>query len=463
MITDKGKDIITKFMAGQAPAYGAYIAVGCGHVPGATLPASSQESMIFETVRTAVSSVSIVQDEMTGEPYIVFASELPTQNRYSITEAGLYPSSSNPVAQSGSRQMFDFTNSERWEVHEPTRTLSIPDYSTLPLSKNNPGVININDRGNDGSIDQSIPIFSVAADDSLFLEDDRLISNEQPRMFTDTYMMRGNTSYLSVDGSGFLVPESGSTHIHYVDSALQLGANSSEDLIKLAYSVNMVDRTQTTQSTPKYVRILVQFSSDETEAAGGQYANFQVVETNVNLSTNAYFVAQNRLDEIKKTELFSWSQVKIAKIFASVFEEFTTASYSIVDNVATITTQYDHGFEVGFPVTVAGVTSIADGTYTITATTADTVSFAYTASNTSGTDTNGTVVSASGNYYVSLDAMRFDNIFDARLNPLYGLVAYSSVSRNVSILEGTAYTDIAITKNQNENSYIQIRIPVGVA
>lgn len=54
---------------------------------------------------------------------------------------------------------------------------------------------------------------------------------------------------------------------------------------------------------------------------------------------------------------------------------------ALTDNVATLTTSAAHGFEVGEQVTVAGVDSTFNGTYTITAKTSTTFSYAKTASN----------------------------------------------------------------------------------
>lgn len=54
---------------------------------------------------------------------------------------------------------------------------------------------------------------------------------------------------------------------------------------------------------------------------------------------------------------------------------------ALTDNVATLTTSAAHGFEVGEQVTVAGVDSTFNGTYTITAKTSTTFSYAKSASN----------------------------------------------------------------------------------
>ena len=57
----------------------------------------------------------------------------------------------------------------------------------------------------------------------------------------------------------------------------------------------------------------------------------------------------------------------------------------------------------------------------------------------------------SSDYYVSLDAIRLENI--ATVNPLYGLTGYSVVR-----------TDAAesIIKSPNTNNYVEFRFSIGV-
>ncbi len=58
----------------------------------------------------------------------------------------------------------------------------------------------------------------------------------------------------------------------------------------------------------------------------------------------------------------------------------------------------------------------------------------------------------SNNFYVALDALRFENI--ATQNPLYGLTGYSVIQNS------TAST---IVKNPNTSNYIEFRFSVGVS
>ncbi len=59
--------------------------------------------------------------------------------------------------------------------------------------------------------------------------------------------------------------------------------------------------------------------------------------------------------------------------------------------------------------------------------------------------------SLSSNYYVGLDAIRVDNI--STQNPLYGLVAYTTVKNS---------TEQPILKASNTNNYIEFRMALGV-
>lgn len=67
---------------------------------------------------------------------------------------------------------------------------------------------------------------------------------------------------------------------------------------------------------------------------------------------------------------------------------------SLTSNVATLTLEAPHYFRQSEPITVAGVDSTFNGSYTVTAHTANTVSYAKTAANVTTTSATGTVTSA---------------------------------------------------------------------
>lgn len=77
--------------------------------------------------------------------------------------------------------------------------------------------------------------------------------------------------------------------------------------------------------------------------------------------------------------------------------ERTVSNKALTNNVATLTTSVDHGFTAGFSVTVADVDATFNGTYTIIATpTANTFTYAKTASNVTSEAATGTATSATG-------------------------------------------------------------------
>ena len=92
MITNTGKGIIGKYMLGQAPAYASYLAVGCGPQPLQTEDVSddfaTKTNLDFEMFRVPISSRGFVNEN--GIDKIVLTAELPTEERYEITEVGLY-------------------------------------------------------------------------------------------------------------------------------------------------------------------------------------------------------------------------------------------------------------------------------------------------------------------------------------------------------------------------------------
>ncbi len=87
MITNTGKNIIGKYLLGQAPAYASFIAVGCGAKPLATVDAfgdyTAKENLDLEMFRVPISSRGFVNEG--GISKIVLTAELPTEERYEIT------------------------------------------------------------------------------------------------------------------------------------------------------------------------------------------------------------------------------------------------------------------------------------------------------------------------------------------------------------------------------------------
>jgi hypothetical protein len=84
---------------------------------------------------------------------------------------------------------------------------------------------------------------------------------------------------------------------------------------------------------------------------------------------------------------------------SSVNESYSVKTKALTSNVATLTTLFPHDFSVGNTIIIDGVDATFNGTYTVTAKTSDTVSYAKTASNVTSIDISpyGSVVEASSN------------------------------------------------------------------
>lgn len=370
MITNTGKTIIGKYLLGQAPAFASYIAIGCGKQPFATGETlgdySDKQSLDFEMFRVPISSRGYVQES--GSNKIVLTAELPTEERYEITEVGLYSAGSNPSAGAyDSKTVFAFTNTENWQYHSTTSTTLIP---TIPvqLDTENDNIISgeypINSTTKQYDVVNgtltATPVFQANSDNSIFYKTSRADRYERCRFLNNIILMEGNTSTLTVVDNHFNIG-AGSTHIHLTGVDLDFTKNSPIDELRLAFS--LISKNGGSSAVPDTVRILVDFASSD-ESGVGEFARF---EANLNngsslslpeddeFETNRYYVVSKQLQDLYTTANFSWNTVSVVKIYVSVIDG-------------------------GVP---------------------------------------------SSDYYIALDAMRLENI--ATENPLYGLTGYTVV------------------------------------
>jgi hypothetical protein len=350
MITNKGKSIIGKYMLGQAPAYASYLAVGCGPIPLQTEDVAdnfaTKESLDFEMFRVPISSRGFVNEN--GIDKIVLTAELPTEERYEITEVGLYSAGSNPSAGAqDSKTVFAFTQGENWEYHTATAAIAIPVVS-VPLDPNDDDIINATGTANG--------VFQTNADNSIFYNTDRVARYERARFLNNTILMQGDDSDLSLGGGGSggvdnIVIDSGN-HIHLTSPNVDFSRNSPIDELKLAFS--LVNKDGGSASVPDTIRILVDFAgTDQTNPS--IYARFEVnIEDGVDgydFATNRYFVVSKQLQELYKSQNFTWDAVNVVKIYVSIFDSLSgglhpTSDYYIaldamrLENIATVNPLY---------------------------------------------------------------------------------------------------------------------------
>jgi hypothetical protein len=508
MITNTGKNIISKYLIGNAPAYASYIALGCGAKPrpnivtisgasssGSLITVSSTEgvwvgakinlisgtgqlSSIQETIVTAVNSnttftvspepttalsdavislqtspsIESLDFEMFRVPIssrgyindngvnkVVLTAELPSEERYEISEVGVFSAGSNSAAGAfDSKVLYAFTQDEGWEYHTDVAATQIPTFYE-PL-----------DSANNNVIDQTAEVFQTNADNRVFSNLSRVERYERSRFLNNVIMMSGasadltNTVVISnAEGNGttvtyttttphllgsgdvvtitgidpvaynvseatvtstptpstFTVASSatgiyvsggtfdgerilvnpGSNHIHLTGTVVDLNRNAPTDLMKLAFS--LISKDGTSNAVPDSIKILVEFASSDI-AGSGEFARFEAILNNgtnpgqYDFTKNRYFVMEKELQELYKSNGFTWSVVNVVKISVS-----TVSSGSPTDD-----------------------------------------------------------------FYIALDAIRLDNI--SSVNPLYGMIGYSIVQNS------SAET---IVKRPNTSNYIEFR------
>jgi hypothetical protein len=320
MITNTGKTIIAKYLLGQAPAYASYIAIGCGATPLTTgdpiADYSTKTNLDFEMFRVPISSRGFVNEN--GLDKIVLTAELPTEERYEISEVGIYSAGSNPSAGAfDSKTVFAFTQTENWQHHTASSAVAIDTFSSALDQPEYDNIIAITDT-----------VFQTSADNPIFFKSPRVERYERPRFLNNIIMIQGDDSDISIsEESGaaqdHFVIEPGSNHIHLTGASVDFTRNSPTDELRLAFSV--INKDGTSNDIPERVRVLVEFASTETETA--EYARFEAEVVNdssggaYDFDTERYFVVTKQLQDLYTSANFTWNAVTVVKIYACVFAE----------------------------------------------------------------------------------------------------------------------------------------------
>jgi hypothetical protein len=454
MLTNTGKNILAKYLIGQAPAYASFIAFGSGATPLGTSDAfgdySTKESLDFEMFRAPIISRGYVADveqatitnvtangnaiaytanntfqigdtvTITGTNVlafnitdaviasvsstgftvnstatgtyssgglatrtvssIVFTAQLPTEERYEITELGIFSAGANPTAgPTDSKVLYSFSNTENWEYHLNTGSATVIPFYPDSLDKIN-GVIP--DGLVAGDINVSDKVFEANADNPVLNIPAKVGRSERTRFLNNTLFMRGDASAVTGTGSSLSINPSNSTHIHLAGTSVDLDRNSGQDEISLAFALVNKDGGAGAQNNPSDVKIILEFSNEEgAESPQSARMKLHLTSTGDNFNSNRYFVKRQKLEDLEKTGGFVWSSVRIVKIYVSILEG---SSYS-------------------------------------------------------------------DDFYVALDAIRLENL--TADNPLYGLTAYTVVKNEAGI---------PIIKDANSNNLMEFRFAMEV-
>ena len=322
MITNKGRNILAKYLIGQAPAYASYLAMGVGANPLGPADSlgnyASQGSLEFEALRIPITSKGYVYDE-NGVANIVFAGELPSNQRYLFTEIGVYSAKSNPAAGGqDSKMIYTFSTSENWEYHTELTSVGI-ETIVAPL--------NLEVAGH--TIEVADPAFRTNSDNYIFNSTSRKKIFENPRFLDRALVISGATSFLESDGTNLTLKARGAgdpyygSHIHLTGVRPDFGKNSAEDELRLAFSILSKDDTPSGASVGG-VRILLEFAStDSINPDNYARASIDLGPQDVNFAENRYIVTTTKLSELEKSVGFTWNTVNSVKFYVMVFDTIT--------------------------------------------------------------------------------------------------------------------------------------------
>lgn len=261
---------------------------------------ATKESLEFEMFRVPIKSRSLISEG--GKEYVSFAADLPTVDRFEMTEIGLYTDASNPnTSTPDSHPLFQFYNGENWKYRSATTTTTIQD--------------NIGSMSAAGSIISSASTkkaFYALSSDTLFTFNQRIGTYQKPRYYENFLMVRGDVSdpalalsaqeYIRLDNTFFNLDRN----------------NTADDELRLAFSLIPVSLTATSASISA-VNILIRFSSSDTDTDIGQTADLSISVPGSDLTTNGYYkVVKAKLSALTRTSDFSWAAVKSTRVYVTV-------------------------------------------------------------------------------------------------------------------------------------------------
>jgi len=330
MITTNGKNIIAKYLLNQAPEFASHIAVGVG---GRAYPTSSSatftddaKSLNFEVARVPILSKGLLKED--GQEKIVFKAELPLEQRYQITEIGLFPANKNEIAGTfDSKVISTFSNTEPWAYSNNENDSSTVLYiGPIPIDQVIVGNIDV-------SQSNFFDILFINNNSPIFQYSERVLRGEQPRYLSRGMMVSGSTSIVSgVSASSSLIDTSSSASYYAENNSinLNLGKNLPTDEIKLAFSIVSKAREGVEAQAPDHVKIRIEFLNNVSDSPPKAYLNIAIQDTDID--DMRYQVVTKRISDFTTNENFSWSAINAIRIYTCLHDDLNenTAEHFVI-------------------------------------------------------------------------------------------------------------------------------------
>lgn len=322
MITTNGKNIIAKYLLNQAPEFASHIAVGVG---GKAFPTSSSatfslnaDSLEFEVARVPILSKGLLKED--GQEKIVFKAELPSDQRYEITEIGIYPAANNAVARNfDSKIISTFNNTESWTYNNNSNDSGTVLYiANVPIDDVNIGDIGINETNSSGSLIWDDFVF-INSNSPIFQYSERLNRGESPRYLERSLSVSGSTSVVSGASASSSLIDISSSASYYIESNainLNLGNNLPTDQIKLAFSVVSLGRDV---PAPDNVKIRLEFLNITEASSNKAFVNIAI--TGNEIEDVRYKVVTKQISDFQTDANFSWSAVNCVRIYTCIHDD----------------------------------------------------------------------------------------------------------------------------------------------
>ena len=233
---------------------------------------------------------------------------MPSEQRYQITELGIYPAASNSVAgKYDSKLLVTFSPTEQWQYVLNGSASAVP-YPNEAIDS---------DSANDINNDIEDVLF-INSDSTIFNGQDRKNRNEGPRFLNTSLMINGSASFLSET----FIPTSNSISLENSNINFDLGQNLPDDKLKIALS--LVSKTGVTSANPDAVRIKVEFINNLSGVAiAAPKATLKISLTDTDFidefdNVKRYIIVEKTLSQFVKDDNFSWSNVNYIRIYATV-------------------------------------------------------------------------------------------------------------------------------------------------